>query len=200
MAAGHSGIAAPHASIRRCPWPRTWWRAASIPPPPSSSGPQTSPTYGPGKAGCMWPWSWICTPSAWSVGPWPIICAPTWSWRHSPWRWGNDGPSAPLVHHSDRGCQYASARCQQAMAQQGITCRMSRRGDCWDNAVVESCFATLKGECLDRRPWPTQQEARLAIHEYIGMFYNRHRRHSSLDYQSPACYEETYAQEAALAA
>jgi putative transposase len=81
-------------------------------------------------------------------------------------------PDTSLVHHSDRGCQYASERYQQLLDQRGIRCSMSRRGDCWDNAVVESFFATLKSELLDRRPWPTHREARLAIHEYIGVFYN----------------------------
>ena len=101
-------------------------------------------------------------------------------------------PDTSLVHHSDRGCQYASERYQQLLDQRGIRCSMSRRGDCWDNAVVESFFATLKSELLDRRPWPTHREARLAIHEYIGVFYNRHRRHSYLRYSTPACYEQAH--------
>ena len=101
-------------------------------------------------------------------------------------------PDTSLVHHSDRGCQYASERYQQLLDQRGIRCSMSRRGDCWDNAVVESFFATLKSELLDRRPWPTHREARLAIHEYIGVLYNRHRRHSYLRYSTPACYEQAH--------
>lgn len=101
-------------------------------------------------------------------------------------------PETSLVHHSDRGCQYASERYRQLLDQRGIRCSMSRRGDCWDNAVVESFFATLKSELLDRRPWPTHREARLAIHQYIGVFYNRHRRHSYLHYSTPACYEQEH--------
>jgi len=101
-------------------------------------------------------------------------------------------PDPSLIHHSDRGSQYTSERYQELLDQRGIRCSMSRSGDCWDNAVVESFFATLKGELLDRQPWPTRSEARLAIHEYIGVFYNRHRRHSYLDYSTPACYEQAY--------
>ena len=71
--------------------------------------------------------------------------------------------------------------------------RSSRVGDCWDNAVAESFFATLKAELIHRRPWPTKHEARLAIHDYIGGFYNPHRRHSCLGYLSPMDYEAQHA-------
>ena len=70
---------------------------------------------------------------------------------------------------------------------------MSRVGDCWDNAVAESFFATLKTELLYRRPWATKREARTAIHEYIAAFYNPHRRHSSLGYRSPRDFEQEHA-------
>jgi putative transposase len=70
---------------------------------------------------------------------------------------------------------------------------MSRVGDCWDNAVAESFFATLKRELIRRRPWPTKAEARAAIHDYIGAFFNPHRRHSSLGYVSPMDFEKQYA-------
>lgn len=102
-------------------------------------------------------------------------------------------PGHGLVHHSDRGCQYASELYRAELAARGIVCSMSRVGDCWDNAVAESFFATLKAELIHRRPWPTKHEARLAIHDYIGGFYNPHRRHSSLGYLSPMDYEAQHA-------
>jgi transposase InsO family protein len=98
-----------------------------------------------------------------------------------------------LVHHSDRGSQYASDLYRAELAARGIVCSMSRVGDCWDNAVAESFFATLKTELIHRRPWPTKHEARIAIHDYIGSFYNPHRRHSSLGYLSPMDYERQHA-------
>jgi putative transposase len=107
-------------------------------------------------------------------------------------------PDQGLVHHSDRGCQYASELYRAELAARGIVCSMSRVGDCWDNAVAESFFATLKAELIHRRPWPTKHEAKLAIHDYIGGFYNPHRRHSSLGYLSPMDYEAQHA--ASLAA
>jgi putative transposase len=102
-------------------------------------------------------------------------------------------PQQGLVHHSDRGCQYASELYRAELVARGIVCSMSRVGDCWDNAVAESFFATLKAELIHRRPWPTKHEARLAIHDYIGGFYNPHRRHSSLGYLSPMDYEAQHA-------
>jgi putative transposase len=102
-------------------------------------------------------------------------------------------PDQGLVHHSDRGCQYASELYRAELAARGIVCSMSRVGDCWDNAVAESFFATLKAELIYRRPWPSKHEARLAIHDYIGGFYNPHRRHSSLGYLSPMDFERQHA-------
>jgi len=94
-----------------------------------------------------------------------------------------------LVHHSDRGSQYASHDYRDALDQAGITCSMSRRGDCWDNAVVESFFGTLKMELLYELPLQTRGATRTAVAEYIEDFYNVRRRHSSLDYQSPVEFE-----------
>ena len=107
-------------------------------------------------------------------------------------------PEAGLVHHSDRGCQYASDTYRSELAARNIVCSMSRVGDCWDNAVAESFFATLKVELIYRRPWSSKAEARAAIHEYIAAFYNPHRRHSALGYVSPMTYEAQHA--AAMAA
>ena len=98
-------------------------------------------------------------------------------------------PSAGLLHHSDRGSQYASLDYQLLLSGAAIRCSMSRKGDCWDNAVVESFFATLKRERVRCRRYRTREEARSDLFEYIEVWYNRKRRHSSLGYQSPAAYE-----------
>jgi putative transposase len=94
-----------------------------------------------------------------------------------------------LIHHSDRGSQYASHDYRDALDQAGITCSMSRRGDCWDNAVAESFFGTLKMELLYELPLQTPRATRTAVVDYIETFYNVRRRHSSLDYQSPVEFE-----------
>ena len=95
-----------------------------------------------------------------------------------------------LTHHSDRGVQYASDDYQKVLKARGITCSMSRRANCWDNAVAESFFGTLKTELIYRKPWQTRESARDAIGEYIEVFYNRIRRHSTIGYVSPAKFEE----------
>jgi transposase InsO family protein len=101
---------------------------------------------------------------------------------------------ADLLHHSDRGSQYGALAYQQRLAIRGIRCSMSRPGNCWDNAVVESFFATLKTElCSKGHPFSTRQEARTAIFEYVEGFYNRARRHSTLGYLSPVEFEERVA-------
>ena len=105
---------------------------------------------------------------------------------------GRRTPSRGLVHHSDRGCQYASKAYREILARRGITCSMSRRGDCWDNAVAESFFATIKKELIYRSSWPTRAIAKHAMIEYLEIFYNRHRRHSSIGYLSPAEFEDTH--------
>ncbi len=94
-----------------------------------------------------------------------------------------------VVHHSDRGSQYASHDYRDALAEAGITCSMSRRGNCWDNAVAESFFGTLKMELLYELPLQTRSVTRVAVAEYIDSFYNVRRRHSSLDYMSPLEFE-----------
>jgi putative transposase len=97
--------------------------------------------------------------------------------------------SPARLHHSDRGCQYASASYRSELSRCRIACSMSRRGDCWDNAPVESFFATLKRELVYRSGWRTRAEARADIFDYIEAFYNRTRRHSALGYLSPAQFE-----------
>lgn len=95
-----------------------------------------------------------------------------------------------LIHHSDRGVQYASNEFQAVLKTYGIPCSMSRKGDCWDNAVAESFFHTLKVELIHGKIYNTRQEARTAIFEYIEVFYNRQRRHSHLGYLSPVDFEK----------
>jgi transposase InsO family protein len=101
---------------------------------------------------------------------------------------GRRQPAPGLVHHSDRGLQYASTEYQRLLTEHGIVPSMSRRGDCWDNAVVESFFSTLKQE-LEIRRWPTYAAAMTAIADYIDGFYNPVRLHSTLDYQPPHAFE-----------
>jgi transposase InsO family protein len=99
---------------------------------------------------------------------------------------------APQMHHSDRGVQYASNAYRQVLAQRGITVSMSRVGNCWDNAIVESFFSSLKAELLSDSRWPTHDEAEAAVASYL-RFYNQQRLHSALGYRSPAQYEEALA-------
>jgi len=99
-------------------------------------------------------------------------------------------PDVGLLHHSDRGSQYASGDYQARLAGRGIVCSMSRKGDCWDNAVVESFFATIKRELVQRQRWSTPGALTRALAEYIDGWYNRERRHSTLGYLSPIAYEQ----------
>jgi transposase InsO family protein len=99
-------------------------------------------------------------------------------------------PPPGLVHHSDRGRQYASTVYQQQLTRWAAQASMSRVGDCWDNAVVESFFATLKTELVAGADWRTRDEARAALFEYLEVWYNRRRRHSTLGYRSPAEFEQ----------
>ena len=106
---------------------------------------------------------------------------------------GRRRPGTGLLHHSDRGSQYASGEYQAQLARAGAQCSMSRRGDCYDNAVVESFFGTLKTELVHGRRYATRAEARADIFEYVEVFYNGERRHSALGYLSPAEYEARHA-------
>jgi putative transposase len=98
-------------------------------------------------------------------------------------------PDPGVIHHSDHGCQYTSiafgTRCQEA----GVVPSLGSRGDCFDNAITESFFATLECELLDRQTFRTHTQARTAIFDYVEGFYNTHRRHSALGYLSPAAFE-----------
>jgi transposase InsO family protein len=108
-------------------------------------------------------------------------------------------PSPGLMHHSDRGSPYASGEYQQALAKRGIVASMSRKGDCWDNAVAESFFATIKAELIEHEEYATHGTAVASIADYIERFYNPQRRHSHLGHVSPIEFE-LKAQVAALAA
>jgi putative transposase len=98
-------------------------------------------------------------------------------------------PPEGLLHHSDRGVQYACSDYQRLLDKEGIVCSMSRRGNCYDNAAMESFFGTLKRELVHQEHYATREQARRSIFEYIEVFYNRQRRHSALDYVSPVEFE-----------
>ncbi len=103
------------------------------------------------------------------------------------------GKPKELLHHSDQGSQYTSEEFQRLLADQGIICSMSRRGDCWDNAAMESFFSTLKLERAHRRRYRSRDEARADLFDYIERFYNPRRKHSTLGYVSPAEFERRFA-------
>src|SRR4030095_3590965 len=100
-------------------------------------------------------------------------------------------PAAGLLHHSDRGSQYASDDYQALLTQYQMRCSMSRTGNCYDNAPMESFFGTLKTELVHHCHYLTQAEAKTSIFEYIELFYNRFRRHSALLFLSPVNYENS---------
>jgi putative transposase len=104
-------------------------------------------------------------------------------------------PAAGLLHHSDQGCTCASEDYQRVLHAAGITCSMSRRGNCYDNAVVEAFFSSLKSELTDR--FSTCGEAKMELFDYIEVFYNQRRRHSTLGHISPAAFEKRAATDAA---
>lgn len=98
-------------------------------------------------------------------------------------------PSGGLLHHSDRGCQYTSQAYQAFLKDHDMRVSMSRKGNCWDNAVMERFFGTLKRECTSQARFATHEEARMALFEYIEIYYNRVRKHSTLGYLSPMQFE-----------
>jgi putative transposase len=102
----------------------------------------------------------------------------------------NRCPPPGLLHHSDRGSQYASWDYQKLLTVHGMVCSMSRKGNCWDNAVMESFFGTLKTECVHHQNYQTRAEAQSDIFDYIEVFYNRQRLHSALGYRSPVDFEK----------
>ena len=109
---------------------------------------------------------------------------------------GRRRPQAGLVHHSDRGCQYTSHAYRQRLEQAGMIVSMSRKGNCWDNAAMESFFGSLKEECVGNTIFASHEEARSAIFTSLEVYYNRIRRHSTLGYVSPLLYEQRTLQQA----
>jgi len=102
---------------------------------------------------------------------------------------GRRRPDGDLLHHSDRGSQYASMDYQTLLKSEGITVSMSRKGNCWDNSVMERFFGSLKSERTDGKKYTTREQAKADVVDYIEMFYNSHRLHSTLGYISPLQYE-----------
>ena len=105
---------------------------------------------------------------------------------------GQRRPQAGLIHHSDRGAQYASHAFRRLLGANGVRGSMSRQGNCWDNAVVESIFGSLKHERVQWRNYQTRYEAQQDILHYISMFYNQYRLHSTLGYISPNDFEQQF--------
>jgi transposase InsO family protein len=101
-------------------------------------------------------------------------------------------PGQGLLVHSDRGSPYASGRFQTLLKDQGYLCSMSRKGNCWDNAPAESFFHTLKTELIHHRRFETREQAKQEIFEYIEVFYNRQRKHSTLGYRTPVEFDQLY--------
>lgn len=126
----------------------------------------------------------------WALDTQPSAELPLTAWRQAV---ATRRPGPGLLHHSDRGIQYACTAYPVVLHQHAAVCSMSRRGDCWDNAVVESFFASLKVERLADRRYATIEELRADVTDYIDRFYNRQRRHSTLGYLSPAIYELRHA-------
>lgn len=102
-------------------------------------------------------------------------------------------PRPGLIHHSDQGCQYTSCACQALLKAHGMIPSMSRKGNCYDNAVAESFFSNLKNELVHNQSFENLREARAAVFDYIEVFYNRQRHHQTLDYQTPVQYEKIMA-------
>ena len=109
-------------------------------------------------------------------------------------------PGSDLIHHSDHGTQYTSLAFGRRLRESGIAASMGSIGDCYDNALAESFFATLETELIDRSDWATRAEAKAAVFDYIEVFYNRIRRHSSLGKLSPEQFEERYRSRPVIAA
>jgi putative transposase len=122
--------------------------------------------------------------SAWMTADLVIDALPMARWRRR--------PGEGLLVHSDRGSQYASGRFQALLKQQGYVCSMSRKGNCWDNAPAESFFHTLKTALIHHRRFETREQAKQEIFEYIDVFYNRQRKHSTLGYRTPLECEQPH--------
>ena len=130
-----------------------------------------------------------CRCVGWQTGESLDAALVTQAWQKA---WGDRRPEPGLLHHSDRGVQYASGAMAALLAASGAAVSMSRKGNCYDNAMMESFWATLKTECFAGERPATRQAARLRIFDYIEGFYNRRRLHSGISYQSPLAFERTF--------
>ena len=157
---------------------------------PMRSGPAILPRYGPMKAGSRL--SVVLDLFSRRVIGWAMAAIQDETLIETALRMALLGrqPAARLLFPSDRGSQYTSDAYRATLAEVGIMVSMSRTGNCYDNAVTESFFGTLKGECVERACFQTRREARQTIFDYVECFYNRVRRHSSLGYVSPVAYEQ----------
>ena len=126
----------------------------------------------------------------WSIKPRMTVDIVTDALRMA---WFRRKPAPGLVHHSDRGSQYAAGSFQDLLREYGMLCSMSRKGNCWDNAPTESWFGGFKNERIHGEAYVDQQKMREIVFEYIEVFYNRKRRHSTLGYQSPIQYLSQWA-------
>ena len=105
---------------------------------------------------------------------------------------GSLGPTPELIHHTDQAPLYAAGEYRAQMRKRGVIASMSRRGDCFDNAVAESFFSNLKNELVHHSDFASRDSARAAVFDYIEVFYNRQRSHQSLGYLSPAAFEQRH--------
>ena len=161
---------------------------------PDTAWCRTSPTSRPGRAGCTWHRCSISAPVGCSATRWPSTCAPSSSWTHSAWRSPPAvAPSAGVIAHADRGSQYTSNDYLEFCQQHQLRPSVGRTGVCWDNAVAESFWESLKRECLQGRVFPTRAEARRAIFRWIN-WYNTTRLHTSLNSVPPIEWEQQYRQ------
>ena len=127
----------------------------------------------------------------WSIKPRMTVDIVTDALRMA---WFRKKPPRGLIHHSDRGSQYTAGSFQDLLREYGMVCSMSRKGNCWDNAPTESWFGGFKNERIHGEPYVDQQKMREIVFEYIEVFYNRKRRHSTLGYQSPIQYLSRWAE------
>jgi putative transposase len=125
-----------------------------------------------------------------SAGRCATTSTQTWSSTRSAWPSPRRQPANGVIHHSDRGSQYASLAFGATLRESGLLASMGSRGDPFDNAMCESVVSTIKEELTKRRTWKTRDQARLAVFDYIETFYNPRRRHSALGYLSPDEYEK----------
>ena len=146
------------------------------------------------KAGCIWRLYLAVVLDAWSrrvVGwAWSKTLEADFAVRALKQAIESRRPAAGWMHHSDQGVQYACGAYQQVLQSKNAVVSMSRRGNCWDNALAESFFGTLKKEMIQGEKYRTRQQAVSAVFEYIEVFYNRQRRHSKRGYQSPVEFED----------